>query len=48
MKEIINNESDLILPYLEIFWEKGIPGVYRQNEPLNDNKSLEEFLKEHI
>ena len=44
----INNESDLILPYLEIFWEKGIPGVYRQNESLNDNKSLEEFLKEHI
>jgi len=42
----INNEADLFIPYLELFRNKGVPGLFRQHEYMNSNKPLIEFLKE--
>tara|TARA_B100001013_G_scaffold150032_1_gene89105 strand:- start:910 stop:2199 length:1290 start_codon:yes stop_codon:yes gene_type:complete len=44
----INNEADLFIPYLELFRNKGIPALFRQNEYKNSNKTLIEFLKESV
>ena len=44
----INNEADLFIPYLELFRNKGIPALFRQNEYKNSNKTLIEFLKEYV
>jgi len=44
----INNESDLFIPYLELFRNKGIPALFRQHEYKNSNKPLIEFLKEPV
>ena len=43
---LTHNEADLFIPYLELFRNKGIPGLFRQHEYMNSNKPLIEFLKE--
>ena len=41
----ISNEEDLLIPYLELFRNKGVPGLFRQNEYINSNKNLKEFIR---
>ena len=41
----ISNEEDLLIPYLELFRNKGAPGLFRQNEYINSKKTLKEFIR---
>ena len=44
----IKAETDLLIPYLELFQNKGMPGEFLQHNYLNSKKPLIDFLKEHI
>ena len=44
----ISNEEGLLLPYLELFRNRGVPGLYRQTDYINSNKSLRDFIKTPI
>ena len=44
----ISNEEGLLLPYLELFRNRGVPGLYRQTDYINSNKSLKNFIKTPI
>ena len=44
----INNETDFLVPYLDLFRKKGAPGVFRQHDYMKSNKTLIDFLKEPV
>ena len=44
----ITAETDLLIPYLELFQKKGVPAEFLQHNYLKRKKPLIEFLKEHI
>ena len=44
----INNETDFLVPYLDLFRKKGAPGIFRQHDYMKSNKTLIDFLKEPV
>jgi hypothetical protein len=41
----IDNEQELLTPYLNIINERGIPAIFMQDEFYNNQKQLIEFLR---
>ena len=44
----IRSEEDLLIPYLELFQSKGVPGLFRQSDYINSNKNLKEFIRNAV